>query len=163
MMWSAVCLFFFFQAEDGIRDYKVTGVQTCALPISAHATAASPTLILAVDTPSGLPSDGQHAEGPVLRAHRTVTFTAPKVSQLLSRDAEAAGALDVCDIGSPFDLIEEIGQGKLRWAGPDEFAQLPLVRAVRAHKGNVGHVLLIAGSLGKSGAEIGRASCRERV
>src|SRR2546426_12480060 len=31
---SPVCfLFFFFQAEDGIRDYKVTGVQTCALPI----------------------------------------------------------------------------------------------------------------------------------
>src|SRR5256885_1825751 len=30
---SAVCYFFFFQAEDGIRDYKVTGVQTCALPI----------------------------------------------------------------------------------------------------------------------------------
>src|SRR5256885_2605344 len=27
---------FFFQAEDGIRDYKVTGVQTCALPIFAH-------------------------------------------------------------------------------------------------------------------------------
>src|SRR5256885_11930197 len=31
--------FFFFQAEDGIRDYKVTGVQTCALPISRHANA----------------------------------------------------------------------------------------------------------------------------
>src|ERR1039457_7423127 len=30
-------MFFFFQAEDGIRDYKVTGVQTCALPISAMA------------------------------------------------------------------------------------------------------------------------------
>ena len=30
----SVFLFFFFQAEDGIRDYKVTGVQTCALPIS---------------------------------------------------------------------------------------------------------------------------------
>src|SRR5256885_6959403 len=29
-------IFFFFQAEDGIRDYKVTGVQTCALPISAE-------------------------------------------------------------------------------------------------------------------------------
>src|SRR2546422_8477180 len=28
-----VCLFFFFQAEDGIRDVAVTGVQTCALPI----------------------------------------------------------------------------------------------------------------------------------
>src|SRR5256885_6608833 len=29
----SICDFFFFQAEDGIRDYKVTGVQTCALPI----------------------------------------------------------------------------------------------------------------------------------
>src|SRR5256885_10668937 len=31
----SVLYFFFFQAEDGIRDYKVTGVQTCALPISS--------------------------------------------------------------------------------------------------------------------------------
>src|SRR5260221_7402857 len=34
MMWC-IC-FFFFQAEDGIRDHCVTGVQTCALPISEH-------------------------------------------------------------------------------------------------------------------------------
>src|SRR2546430_15770519 len=33
----AVCVFFFFQAEDGIRDLTVTGVQTCALPISTGA------------------------------------------------------------------------------------------------------------------------------
>src|SRR5256885_5433345 len=32
----AMLIFFFFQAEDGIRDYKVTGVQTCALPIFHH-------------------------------------------------------------------------------------------------------------------------------
>src|SRR5256885_13321520 len=38
-----VYVFFFFQAEDGIRDYKVTGVQTCALPISK---APRPGLIL---------------------------------------------------------------------------------------------------------------------
>src|SRR5256885_17271313 len=35
MIWFVLYLFFFFQAEDGIRDYKVTGVQTCALPIGA--------------------------------------------------------------------------------------------------------------------------------
>src|SRR2546426_1737701 len=38
MLYSTLSLsfyFFFFQAEDGIRDYKVTGVQTCALPISS--------------------------------------------------------------------------------------------------------------------------------
>src|SRR5256886_5362965 len=34
-MWLYVIFFFFFQAEDGIRDLTVTGVQTCALPISA--------------------------------------------------------------------------------------------------------------------------------
>src|SRR5256885_14069972 len=38
MFEKAICVFFFFfQAEDGIRDYKVTGVQTCALPISERA------------------------------------------------------------------------------------------------------------------------------
>src|ERR1022692_2288421 len=31
--FACAFFFFFFQAEDGIRDYKVTGVQTCALPI----------------------------------------------------------------------------------------------------------------------------------
>ena len=31
-----ICSFFFFQAEDGIRDWSVTGVQTCALPISPN-------------------------------------------------------------------------------------------------------------------------------
>src|SRR2546426_3439204 len=35
--WRYRCVFF-FQAEDGIRDYKVTGVQTCALPISLGVT-----------------------------------------------------------------------------------------------------------------------------
>src|SRR5205807_3601036 len=39
-----ICCFFFFQAEDGIRDYKVTGVQTCALPIWAPQPLQSPNL-----------------------------------------------------------------------------------------------------------------------
>ena len=38
-VYHVVCVFFFFfQAEDGIRDWSVTGVQTCALPISVHAS-----------------------------------------------------------------------------------------------------------------------------
>src|SRR2546422_4516505 len=36
------CFFFFFQAEDGIRDVAVTGVQTCALPISISSAASEP-------------------------------------------------------------------------------------------------------------------------
>src|SRR5256885_6713391 len=38
-------LFFFFQAEDGIRDYKVTGVQTCALPISPRTASRRTALV----------------------------------------------------------------------------------------------------------------------
>src|SRR2546426_669687 len=48
--------FFFFQAEDGIRDYKVTGVQTCALPISirsARESVLSPHLPRGPQYPEG--------------------------------------------------------------------------------------------------------------
>src|SRR2546426_3030951 len=45
-----LCLFFFFfQAEDGIRDYKVTGVQTCALPISAFSPEANLVFVNSID------------------------------------------------------------------------------------------------------------------
>src|SRR5256885_13098050 len=47
MSLNVVC--FFFQAEDGIRDYKVTGVQTCALPIlmaDTGGTWAAPAVFL---------------------------------------------------------------------------------------------------------------------
>src|SRR5690348_17810444 len=46
------CLVFFFQAEDGIRDGRVTGVQTCALPISPTSAARSPTTITCAATRS---------------------------------------------------------------------------------------------------------------
>jgi ADP-dependent NAD(P)H-hydrate dehydratase / NAD(P)H-hydrate epimerase len=122
--------------------------------LSHNATAAKPAWIVAVDTPSGLPSDGDAAAGPVLFAHLTVTFTAPKIGQLISPQAGCCGQLVVQDIGSPAALIEETGKGTLRWAGPDEFAALPLVRAAESHKGTFGHALIIAGSLGKSGAAV---------
>jgi NAD(P)H-hydrate epimerase len=121
---------------------------------SKNATAVWPALILAVDTPSGLPSDDQPAEGPVLSAHQTVTFTAPKPGQLISRDSVAAGVLRVVDIGSPNSLVEEIGKGPLRWVEPQEFTQLPLIRTVDSHKGLYGHALVVAGSLGKTGAAV---------
>lgn len=121
---------------------------------SKNATGTWPALILAVDTPSGLPSDGQPAEGPVLYAHKTVTFTAPKPGQLISRDAVAVGRLEVAGIGSPASLIEEIGQGPLRWSEPEEFAALQLVRTVDSNKGLYGHALVVAGALGKTGAAV---------
>jgi hydroxyethylthiazole kinase-like uncharacterized protein yjeF len=130
--------------------------------ISRNATATRPDAVLAVDTPSGLPSDGEPAQGPVIRAHTTVTITAPKIGQLVSKDAGCCGKLFVREIGTPPELIEEVGKGKVRWIEPEEFRELPLVRRIDAHKGTYGHVLVVAGSRGKSGAAIlaGRGALR---
>ena len=122
--------------------------------VSRNATAARPLWIVAVDSPSGLPSNGEAASGPVLRAHMTVTFTAPKVGQLIGVDSPCCGKLVVRAIGSPQALVEEVSKGALRWAGPEEFAGLPLQRAADANKGSYGHVLVVAGSVGKSGAAV---------
>src|SRR5258707_3090928 len=117
---------------------------------SSNATAVWPALILAVDTPSGLPSDGQRAEGPVLYAHKTVTFTAPKPGQLISRDSAAVGILGVADIGSPASLIQELRKNSLRWVEPREFSGLPLVRTVDLHTSLYRHVFILARSLRES-------------
>lgn len=149
----------------GLRG-AVTGFTAKAIAavneLSQNATAARPSLIISVDIPSGLPSDGEAAEGPVLRAHQTVTFTAPKIGQMVSADAACTGALEVRQIGSPAKLVEELGQSELRWASAEEFAKLPLVRAADSNKGTFGHVLLVAGALGKSGAAVlaGRMAVR---
>jgi ADP-dependent NAD(P)H-hydrate dehydratase / NAD(P)H-hydrate epimerase len=130
--------------------------------VSRDATSVRPEAVVAVDTPSGLPSDGESSQGPLIRAHATVTFTAPKIGQLVSPDSACCGKLHVRDIGSPRELIEELGKGNVRWIEPQEFQHLPLVRQADSHKGRYGHVLVIAGSVGKSGAAIlaGRSALR---
>lgn len=166
--WDAV------SAAEVIVDALLgTGVRGAATGLIAQAiedvnrltngaTVARPAWVVAVDTPSGLPSDGETAAGPVVKAHWTVTFTAPKIGQLVSANAGCCGQLVVRGIGSPAALVEETGKGSVRWAGADEFAGLPLVRAADAHKGSYGHVLLLAGSLGKTGAAVlaGQAALR---
>jgi len=141
----------------GLRG-PVTGLPARAIldlnKLSGNTTRPTPAFILAIDTPSGLPSDGEAAAGPVVRAHETVTFTAPKSGQLISPDAACCGALHVKEIGSPSQLVEDAGKATLRWASPEEFASLPLIRSADSHKGAFGHVLIVGGSLGKSGAAV---------
>jgi ADP-dependent NAD(P)H-hydrate dehydratase / NAD(P)H-hydrate epimerase len=145
---------------------KVEGILAAVIgdvnKISRDAASVRPEVVLALDTPSGLPSGCELAPGPVIKAHATVTFTAPKLGQLVSRDSVCCGRLHVREIGSPRELIEELGKGKVFWIEPQEFRKLPLVRQADSHKGKYGHVLLIAGSLGKSGAAIlaGRGALR---
>src|SRR5256886_11722444 len=67
---AEVYVFFFFQAEDGIRDLTVTGVQTCALPILSrnfpisHATKSPHAWIMRANWPNLRPSsDGPEVLG----------------------------------------------------------------------------------------------------
>jgi NAD(P)H-hydrate epimerase len=110
--------------------------------------------VLALDMPSGLPSDGEAAGGPVIRADWTVTFTAPKIGQLLSPDCESVGKLAVHSIGTPRSVVEQVASGspELRWLEPGEFRDIPLRRRADSNKGTYGHALVVAGSRGKAGA-----------
>src|SRR5256885_8661697 len=66
--------FFFFQAEDGIRDYKVTGVQTCALPISLQRTMSGGISLATLQAKSA--GCRAHAE----TARRTVSTASARAS-----------------------------------------------------------------------------------
>jgi len=111
---------------------------------------------VAVDLPSGL--NGSRAEplGPHVRAALTVTFAAPKVAHVLTPAAAAVGELVVADLGIPPRLIEEVAEpsGRLYLVVGEELAGWLPPRAAEAHKGDFGHVLLVAGSPGKAGAAI---------
>jgi hydroxyethylthiazole kinase-like uncharacterized protein yjeF len=116
-------------------------------------TRSAPTIV-AVDTPSGLASDAQDFGGPIVQADFTVTLTAPKMGQLVSPRAASCGVLVVRDIGTPPELLESDPHLKLHWLEPGEFRPLPLARDPASHKGSYGHALIVAGSLGKSGAAV---------
>jgi NAD(P)H-hydrate epimerase len=110
--------------------------------------------VVSVDIPSGLHADTGEAQGDVVVADYTVTFTAPKPGLYLGSGPPHVGELMVCEIGSPRELVEETGKGKLRWSEPQEFIQFSQPRKPEGHKGTYGHALIVAGSVGKSGAAI---------
>ncbi|MBI1355814.1 MAG: NAD(P)H-hydrate dehydratase [Acidobacteria bacterium] len=110
--------------------------------------------IVAVDLPSGLPSDAADAEGEVLDADLTVTFTAPKPCQVLLPNAARCGRLRVASIGTTAELLESLDGDRLYVSEPGDLAELVAPRPTDSHKGSFGHVAVIAGSRSKPGAAI---------
>ena len=108
--------------------------------------------VVAVDLPSGLASDHPQPLGESARADYTVTFTAPKVAQVLPPNCERVGSLRVAAIGSPPELYEQDAAVFLSLSEPRDFARLFTPRAAGANKGDFGHVLVVGGSRGKTGA-----------
>jgi NAD(P)H-hydrate epimerase len=108
--------------------------------------------VVAVDVPSGLDSDSGKPPGEAVHARYTVTFTAPKLCHVLAPACEYAGKLRVASIGSPPDLFAKNASIQLALSEPGEFRHLFLPRSADSNKGNYGHVLIIAGARGKTGA-----------
>ncbi len=112
------------------------------------------TSVIAVDIPSGLSSDTEQPIGPFVRADLTVSFTAPKIGNVLSPACDANGKLVIAQIGTPDWLVENESGSYLNLIEEKQIAEWLKAsrRASDAHKGSVGDVLLIAGARGKTGA-----------
>jgi NAD(P)H-hydrate epimerase len=108
---------------------------------------------VAVDLPSGLDAGREHPIGPCVVADLTVAFAAPKIAHVFFPAAAAVGRLVIADLGLPPSWIEA-ADGDLRLLTSHELGALIRPRAAEAHKGDFGHVLVVAGSEGKSGAAV---------
>ncbi len=113
----------------------------------------SHSFIIAVDIPSGLMADSPEVIGPAVKAHVTVTFSALKLAHVAPPASDCAGRVVLAPIGSPPELFENpeyrlnlVDRAQIRKALPR--------RARDSHKGSFGHVYVVAGSRGKTGAAL---------
>ena len=104
---------------------------------------------IAVDIPSGADADAMAPQqGTIARADAIVTFTAPRPAHVFSQLTN--GPTCVAPIGSPDEAI--VSSLQLNAIHPRDFASLVAFRPAESNKGSYGHVLVVGGSLGKSGA-----------
>ncbi len=107
---------------------------------------------IAVDIPSGLDADSGRAAGVVFRADVTATMGARKLGLVVDASAPV-GRLEIVDLGAPVDArIAPSARCRLL-DGPGIAERLPR-RSADAHKGSSGHLLVVAGSAGKTGAAV---------
>jgi ADP-dependent NAD(P)H-hydrate dehydratase / NAD(P)H-hydrate epimerase len=108
--------------------------------------------VVAVDLPSGISADSGELIGEFVRADASVTFTAPKVAHVFPPAGEHVGKWEVRPIGTPAEVLAGDPELNLSLTTPQDLAWLHKPRKPDANKGNFGHVLILAGSVGKTGA-----------
>jgi ADP-dependent NAD(P)H-hydrate dehydratase / NAD(P)H-hydrate epimerase len=137
---------------DALLGTGVTGPATGAIAEAIEAVSAAGRPVCALDLPSGASADRGGLLGPTVRARLTVTFGLLKPALVLHPAAAYAGQVELVDLGVPRSWLEEgLTAGVLE--ASDVAALLP-ARPVDAHKGDHGHLLVVAGSLGKTGAAV---------
>ncbi len=113
---------------------------------------ASGIPVVAIDLPSGLSADSAEPIGPSIEAALTVTLAAPKLPLVLPPGETRAGDIVIADIGIPAEVLESIDGPRLDLLTRAAMRELITPRTPDSHKGDFGHVLVVAGSRGKTGA-----------
>jgi len=108
--------------------------------------------VVAVDLPSGLSADSETPIGTTVHATLTVTLAAPKLPLMLPPAETLAGTVVVADIGIPRTVIEGVSGRRVDRLMREEVRALVPERPPDAHKGTFGHLLIAAGSRGRTGA-----------
>lgn len=107
---------------------------------------------VAIDVPSGISSDTAEVAGDSIHASTTIALGALKVPHVLPPAERRCGDLVVADIGIPEDVIEGLEGQRLELLTQRDMRNLVTPRDPQGHKGDYGRVLIVAGSLGRTGA-----------
>ncbi len=136
-------------AVTGLQAAAIEMINLCGIPV------------FAVDIPSGLDADRGVPLGTAVQAEVTATFGFAKLGQCLYPGADYTGALAVVDIGITPQALAQV-EPQHQWIDAGLAAGLVEERAVDSHKGTYGHVLVVAGSRGHTGAALlaSRAAAR---
>ena len=124
-------------------DRPVTGLYALAIQLINQ----SAGYVVAVDSPSGLNADTGNVLGCAVKADCTVTFIALKQGLLTGHAADYCGEICYASLAVPETIFQTISPSAVR------VVKTPLPRRQRcSHKGNYGHVLIVGGDCGYSGA-----------
>src|SRR6266508_387975 len=125
---------------SGLIESVVADINASAIPV------------VAIDLPSGLSADSPDSIGPSIEAGLTVTLAAPKLPLVLPPADTRAGDTVIADIGIPGEVLESVDGPRVDLLTRGSMRELVTPRAADSHKGDYGHVLVVAGSRGKTGA-----------
>ena len=136
---------------DAILGTGTTGQLRGLIPLAIDIINDSNKPIVSIDIPTGLDADRGLTLGKCIRPSLTTTLGLPKIGLVTYPGAKHVGRLEVVDIGIPAKIFRE-KHLHLNWVTEEEAALLLPTRDPDTHKGNYGHVLVLAGSPGMTGA-----------
>lgn len=129
------------RAPEGIYAETIRSLNELGLPI------------VAVDLPSGMNASSPHPFDPCIRAEVTVTFAVPKICHVFDPSAIECGEVVVADISIPAAAIDDENVA-IALTTPGTIRPYLAPRLASTHKGTYGHVAIVAGSPGRSGAAV---------